>query len=149
MKRSTPESPSSRFAPIAYSLGLAIIFSATVLNLCLHKLEPKHFYSLPSFLVDPYERAGSLGVTLVLAGCGLFIMLLGYLSTYLGGRTSRTGGLATAEDAEEIAYSDPRIDVPSAASSSSGTMVLETTKYLGKKPSALPGSTVFVDRAKT
>jgi hypothetical protein len=149
MKRSTPEPPSSRFAPIAYSLGLAIIFSATVLNLCLHKLEPKHLYSLPSFLVDPYERGGSLGVTLVLAGCGLFIMILGYLSTYLSGRTSRSGGLLTAEGAEEMAYSDPRIEIPGAATSSSGTMVLETTKYLGKKPSALPGSTVFVDKTKT
>jgi len=144
----TPEPPSSRFTPIAYSIGLATIFSATVLNLCLHKLEPKHLYALPSFVVEPYEAAGSMGVTLVLAGIGLFIMFLGYLSSRLSGRSSRTGGRTTAETGAEAVYSDPRISVPTAATSSSGTMVLETTKYLGKKPSALPGSTVFVEKNK-
>lgn len=139
------QEPSSRLAPIAYSLGIAIIFSATVMNLCLHKLPPKHLYQLPSFLVEPYEQGGNLGVTLVLAGIGLGIMGLGYLSTYFTGHTTRSGGHAKLESAPEIAYSDPRIDVPSPGTSSSGTMVLETTKYLGKKPSALPGSTVIVE----
>jgi hypothetical protein len=137
----------SRFAPIAYSIGLAIIFSATILNLCLHKLEPRHFYLLPSFLVEPYEQAGSLGVTLVLAGIGLFIMVLGYVSAQLRGGTTRSGGQSTAQLSEEATYSDPRISVP-ITTSSSGTMILETTKYLGKKNSALPGSTVFVDKNK-
>jgi hypothetical protein len=137
----------SRFAPIAYSIGLAIIFSATVLNLCLHKLEPRHFYLLPSFLVEPYEQAGSMGVTLVLAGIGLFILVLGYASAQLHGGSTRSGGQLTAQSAEETTYSDPRISVPT-TTSSSGTMALETTKYLGKKNSALPGSTVFVDKNK-
>jgi hypothetical protein len=141
------QSDTSRFTPIAYSIGLAIIFSATVLNLCLHKLEPKHLYSLPSFLVEPYERAGSLGVTVVLAGVGVFIMGLGYLSSLLSGRSSRTGGRVTPEPDEAAVYSDPRIAVPASSTSSSGAMVLETTKYLGKKPSALPGATVFSDKA--
>jgi hypothetical protein len=136
----------SRFAPIAYSIGLAIIFSATVLNLCLHKLEPKHLYSLPSFLVEPYERAGSLGVTLVLAGVGVMIMGLGYASSLLGGKSTRTGGRVTVEPEGAEVYSDPRIAVPTTTTSSSGAMVLETTKYLGKKPSALPGSTVIGER---
>jgi hypothetical protein len=138
----------SRFTPIAYSIGLATIFSATVLNLCLHKLEPKHLYALPSFVVEPYEQAGAMGVTLVLAGLGLFIMFLGYVSSQLCGRTTRTGGQTTPESMEETAYSDPRITLPVTATSSSGSMVLETTKYLGKKPSALPGSTVFVEKNK-
>lgn len=137
---------SSRLAPIAYSLGLAIIFSATVLNLCLYKLPPKHLYSLPSFLTEPYEQAGSLGVTLVLAGFGLFIMALGYLSTMFGGKTTRSGGHTAADSACEMTYSDPRISVRSPATASSGTMTLETTKYLGKKPSALPGSTVIIEK---
>jgi hypothetical protein len=137
--------PSSRFAPIAYSLGLAIIFSATVLNLCLHKLPPKHLYSLPSFLTDAYEQGGNLGVTLVLGGAGLVIMALGYLSTLFTGRTSRSGGHTAVDDASTATYSDPRIDASSPATSSSGTLMLETTKYLGKKPSALPGSTVIVE----
>src|SRR5262245_56137493 len=141
------QSDSSRFTPIAYSVGLAIIFSATVLNLCLHKLEPKHLYSLPSFLVDPYEQAGSLGVTLFLAGVGVFIMGLGYLSSLLSGKSSRSGGRVTPEPDEAAVYSDPRIAVPPASSSSNGAMVLETTKYLGKKPSALPGATVFSEKA--
>src|SRR4029453_2005692 len=146
--KSVDQPATSRFTPIAYSIGLAIIFSATVLNLCLHKLEPKHLYALPSFVVEPYERAGSLGVTLVLAGIGLFIMFLGYVSSQLCGRTTRTGGQTTPEPGEETTYSDPRISVPTTATSSSGAMVLETTKYLGKKPSALPGSTVFVEKNK-
>ena len=122
MRPVTPEAPSSRFAPIAYSIGLATIFSATVLNLCLHKLEPKHLYALPSFVVEPYEAAGSMGVTLVLAGIGLFIMMLGYASSCFSGRSSRTGGKATVETGEEAIYSDPRISVPSTATSSSGTV---------------------------
>jgi hypothetical protein len=139
---------SSRFSAIAYSVGLAIIFSATILNLCLHKLPPKHFYQLPSFLVEPYERAGNMGVTLVLAGFGLFIVLLGFLGQILAARSSRTGGFTAADGTQqeqETAYSDPRI-APPTATASSGTMVLETTKYLGKKPSALPGSTVIVPK---
>ena len=148
MTPATPEARTSRFAPIAYSIGLATIFSATVLNLCLHKLEPKHLYALPSFVVEPYEAAGSMGVTLVLAGIGLFIMFLGYVSSQLTGRSSRTGGRVTREPGEETVYSDPRISVPTAGTSSSGTMMLETTKYLGKKNSALPGSTVFVEKSK-
>jgi hypothetical protein len=144
--RHTSEPPPSRFSPIAYSVGLAIIFSATVLNLCLHKLEPRHLYSLPSFLIDPYERAGSLGVTLMLAGFGLFVMMLGCLSSLLSGTTSRSGGRPTAETVDDTTYSDPRIAVPPPATASSGTMMLETTKYMGKKPSALPGATVFVDK---
>ena len=137
----------SRFTPIAYSIGLAIIFSATVLNLCLHKLEPKHLYSLPSFLVEPYEQAGSMGVTVFLAGVGVFIMGLGFLSSLMTGRSTRSGGRVTPEADEVAVYSDPRIAVPTASTSSSGAMVLETTKYLGKKPSALPGATVFTEKA--
>lgn len=138
--------PTSRLAPIAYSLGIAIIFSATVLNLCLHKLPPKHLYALPSFLTDAYDQGGNLGVTLLLAGFGLFIMALGYVSTFFSGRTTRTGGFTAVEETCATAYSDPRIDVPATATASSGTMALETTKYLGKKPSALPGSTVIIDQ---
>jgi hypothetical protein len=144
--KTADQTEGSRFTPIAYSLGLAIIFSATVLNLCLHKLEPKHLYALPSFVVEPYEQAGAMGVTLVLAGLGLFIMFLGYVSSQLYGRTTRTGGQTTPEPGAETAYSDPRISVPTTSTSSSGSMALETTKYLGKKPSALPGSTVFVEK---
>ena len=135
------QAPTSRFTPIAYSLGLAIIFSATVLNLWLHKLEPQHLYALPSFVVEPYDRAGSMGVTLVLAGLGLFIMFLGYVTAQLSGRSTRSGGQTTSEPTEETTYSDPRISVPSAATSSSGTMVLEAAKYLGRRlPAPLPGS---------
>ena len=137
--------PTSRFAPIAYSVGLATIFSATVLNLCLYKLPPKHLYSLPTFLTDAYEQGGNLGVTVVLGGAGLFMMALGYLSTLFTGRTSRSGGHTAVDDACGTTYSDPRIDTTSPATSSSGTLLLETTKYLGKKPSALPGSTVIVE----
>jgi len=136
--------PSSRFTPIAYSLGLAIIFSATVLNLCLYKLPPKHLHALPSVLVDTYEQGGNLGVTLMLAGVGVIIMALGYVSSILCGHTTRTGGHATLESAVEVpTYVDPRVDIPSPATASSGTMILDTAKYLGKKPSALPGSAVF------
>jgi len=135
-----------RFSAIAYSIGLAIIFSATILNFCLHKLPPKHLYSLPSFIVDPYEQGGNLGVTLTLAGFGLFLMVLGYLNTLLSPGTSRSGGHTAVDAACAPDYSDPRIAVTTSAGSSSGTMVLETTKYLGKKPSALPGATVIVDK---
>ena len=65
----------SEIGQFGNSVGLAVIFSATVLNLCLHKLEPKHLYALPSFVVEPYERAGSMGVTLVFAAIGLFRVL--------------------------------------------------------------------------
>ena len=92
--------------------GLPIIFSATVLNLCLHKLEPKHLYSLPSFVVEPYEQAGSMGVTLVLAGVGLFIMVLGYLSAHLSGRSTRSGAAShrsnQAEDSSLFRPADCR-----------------------------------------
>jgi hypothetical protein len=136
----------SRFSVVAYSLGLAIIFSATILNFCLHKLPPKHLYSLPSFIVEPYEQGGNLGVTLTLAGFGLFLMVLGYISTLTSGGTTRTGGHTAVDSACAPDYSDPRITVTTAAGSSSGTMVLETGKYLGKKPSALPGATVIGDK---
>ena len=89
-----------------------------------------------------------MGVTLVLAGIGLAIMVLGYISAHAT-RWEQLDRAASQppESAEGTTYSDPRISVPVAQRSSSGTMALETTKYLGKKTSALPGSTVFVDKA--
>src|SRR4051794_27951547 len=117
MPRDTKNS-TSRISAVAYSLGLAVIFSATILNFCLHKLPPKHLYSLPSFIVEPYEEGGNLGVTLTLAGFGLFLLLLGYLSTFMTGKTTRSGGHTAVESACAPQYSDPRIAVatPSTAS---------------------------------
>ena len=85
-------------------------------------------------------------MTLTLAGFGLFVMGLGYLNTLLSAGTSRSGGHTAVDAACAPDYSDPRIAVTTSAGSSSGTMVLETTKYLGKKPSALPVATVIVDK---
>jgi hypothetical protein len=90
-----------------------------------------------------------MGVTLVLAGFGLFIMSLGYLSTLMSGRTSKTGGVTAVDSSCDTTYSDPRLSVPVDGTTSSGSMVLETTKYLGKKPSALPGSAVYIEEAPT
>ena len=133
-----------RFVAISYSIGLSLIFSASVLNLCLHKLPPKHLYSLPSWLVSPYEQAGPIGVTLFVAGLGFLLVLLGVLGTFVSGSSSRSGRTATLDSSGELNYSNPGISTPTEVSCPGGMMALETFKYMGKKPSALPGSTVIV-----
>jgi hypothetical protein len=138
-----------RFVPAAYSLGLAVIFSATVLNLCLHRLPAKHLYLLPDILTERYDRAGNLGVTTLLVGIGGSLIMVGVIGSYLSGRSSRTGGRGLADcptPNTPMSYSDPGLITPSDARASSGTMVLQTMKYMGAKPSALPGATVMVEQ---
>src|SRR5215831_13170327 len=93
---------SFQWGTVAYSVGLALIVSAAVLNLCLYKLPPKELYSLPDFLVDPYDRAGPMGLTIFLAALGGFIVLLGVLGTLLRGRST----VRSADDQEADSDSD-------------------------------------------
>jgi len=122
-----------RFGVATYSVGLALIASATILNLSLDKLPPKELYSLPDFLVLPYDQAGPMGVTLILAGVGIVLVLLGFLGTILRGK-SRVDSEESVDDSTTNAgkaSSQPQIATD--ASSGKGVMVMQTQKYLGKK----------------
>jgi hypothetical protein len=119
---------SFRFGTGAYAVGLALIVSAAIFNVSLDKLPPRHLYSLPDFLVDPYDRAGPMGLTLCLAALGMFLVMLGFLGSFRKSTRSSAG--------EEVSDS-----VADAATSStqggptrSSSMVLATQKYVGKRP---------------
>jgi len=119
---------SFQFGTLTYSVGLALIVSAAVLNLCLDKLTLQHLYKLPDFLVEPYEQMGNMGVTLVLGGVGLLLVTLGILGTMRRGRVSHTSASYLSDSSCEVA--------PSGKSSSFqiGAVELETQKYVGKRP---------------
>src|SRR5215471_2662826 len=132
---------SFQWGTVAYSLGLSLIVSAAVLNLCLYKLPPKELYSLPDFLVDPYDRAGPMGLTIFLAALGGFIVLLGVLGTLLRGRSAvrsadgqETDGDSGANDLTGSGKKSSSTPVVVDSSSGQAVMVLETQKYFTRKP---------------
>lgn len=129
----------SRFGVIAYSVGLSLILAAAILNVCLSKLSLQHLYLLPDFLVEPYEQAGELGVTLFFAGLGLLVILAGFLHMLILGKASRSSVSEEQTDADESAASSSQTKVAMDISSGNGLMVLETSKYLTKSRTARTG----------
>jgi hypothetical protein len=127
MPRSKPQG-SFQFGTLTYSVGLALIVSAAILNLTLDKLTLQHLYLLPDFLVDPYEQMGTLGVTLLLGGVGVVLVTLGIMGTLRRGQRSLTSGGFLSDSACDA---DPSAQ---AGDSRAGAVVLATQKYVGKRP---------------
>jgi hypothetical protein len=129
-----------RFGPASYAVGLALIVSAAIFNVSLDKLPPKHLYSLPDFLVDPYDRAGPLGLTLCLAGFGMLLVMLGFLGTL---RQNSTQSSSVEQVSDSVA--DAATSSPQGGTTRSSSMVLATQKYVGKRPFEKARSAVASD----
>jgi hypothetical protein len=119
------------FGAITYSVGLALIVAAAIFNLSLHKLSLQHLYLLPDFLVEPYEQAGAMGVTLFFAGLGVFIILVGFLHGAVFGRKTIDSLDEPEPEPESNGKGSSKIAVEA---SGNGVMVLDSAKYLGRRP---------------
>jgi hypothetical protein len=120
------------FGAITYSIGLALIFAAVIFNLSLHKLSLQHLYLLPDFLVEPYEQAGPMGVTLFFAGLGVFVIIVGFLHGAIRGHA--TVDLPEQPEVEPEGSGKGSSQKIAVEASGNGVMVLDTAKYLGRKP---------------
>jgi hypothetical protein len=117
----------------SFCCGLALIVSATVLNLAHDRMSPREVEALPLFLSDLYDMAGKLGVTLLLVGTGLSLILLGLAlrcDTLLFSRAP-----VRTEPEPEGVYFYTADDQPESAVGPNGGLVLQTRKYLHPKRS--------------
>jgi hypothetical protein len=116
----------------SFCTGLALIVSATILNLAHDRMTPSEIDALPLFLSDLYDFAGKLGVTLLFVGAGLVLIILGLAMRCDRLLYSRGPRAETEVEAEAVYFYTPD-EQPDAAPG--GGLVLQTRKYLRPKRS--------------
>ncbi|MCI0703820.1 MAG: hypothetical protein L0241_22400 [Planctomycetia bacterium] len=62
---------------ITFVAGIALIVAATAMNVALDRMTDAQVSQLPAFITDLYDTAGKLGVTLLLVGIGLAVIVFG------------------------------------------------------------------------
>ena len=118
----------------AYFCGLGLIVAATILNVAHDHLSERDIALLPLFLAPLYEATGKFGVTLTLVTIGLSVIMLGAVF-----QRSRRVKKGSDEYTSRAPYFYTSSDEP--VSHSSGTLVLQTQKYLAQ--ANLSGTTGF------
>jgi hypothetical protein len=111
----------------AFVLGISLICAASILNIAHDRIFADQTHKLPEVFAWLYQMSGKQGVTLVFAGLGVLVIVMGGV---IRGMTARPA--AVPDGGANPSVSVPYFITPTAESLPDvrGGIVLETRKYL-------------------